>query len=235
MILGNFSVQATADIESKTYRQTRMYKLVNASKEEGLVRTPGTHLLPPASMTRFPVLLLPKSSRGARVWLCAPRLFAGLGHFAPLRECISPASAEPPCRSFPTGVSAGRAPWQGARHPRRVFHRTSEKGLPSLPGRFLWAKCAERNRYLPRHHFPRAWRLCPPNLAGEPPFAAPRGRSLDTLNYEPSPESCQEKRDRTRINLDAPQAANPYNLFATTRVTRRLSMQTPWGRLRIQI
>jgi len=86
VILGNFSVQATADIESKTYRQTRMYKLVNASKEEGLVRTPGTHLLPPASMTRFPVLLLPKSSRGARVWLSAPRLFAGLGHFAPLRE-----------------------------------------------------------------------------------------------------------------------------------------------------
>ena len=97
------------------------------------------------------------------------------------------------------------------------------------------AKCAERNGYLPRHHFPRAWRLCPPNLAGEPPFAAPRGRSLDTLNYEPSPESCQEKRDKTRINLDAPQAANPYNLFATTRVTRRLYMQTPLGRLRMQI
>ena len=118
-------------------------------------------------------------------------------------KCISPASVEPPCRSFPTGVSAGRTPWQGAWHPRRVFHRTSEKGLPSLPGRFLWAKCAERNRYLPRHHFPRAWRLCPPNLAGEPPFAAPRGRSLDIPYYGAKPTPCQVGTEQARINLDA--------------------------------
>jgi len=65
------------------------------------------------------------------------------------------------------------------------------------------AKCAERNEYLLRHHFPRAWRLCPPNLAGEPPFAAPRGRSLDIPYYGAKPTPCQVGTEQARINIDA--------------------------------
>ena len=94
------------------------------------------------------------------------------------------------------------------------------------------AKCAERNGYLPRHHFPRAWRLCPPNLAGEPPFAAPRGRSLDISNYEPSPESCQEKRDQARINLDAPQADILHNLSQPHVLPGDFPCKLPGGRLK---
>ena len=74
--------------------------------------------------------------------------------------------------------------------------------LPA-PRQVPQAKCAERNGYLLRHHFPRALRLCPPNLAGEPPFAVPRGRSLDIPYYGAKPTPCQVGTEQARINLDA--------------------------------